>query len=647
MADASSIGSLSSSIDSLVAQYKSSLQSKSVTPLTDKKTTLNARITSLSTMKAKLQALYETAGGLAVSRSESVDVLNSSRFTNASTTIATSELTAAEKLAGSATRQIKIMMGGTDVTVDVTIAKDDTNDTVLTSIANAINASGTANQLLTASVSQLADGKEKLVLTSKTTGSQHAITLIDVGAGTLLDSIGLSDSVVTNRTGASAAATADDPVGNPGGYSLPGSIALLNAARSTKFVAYATQSSDIAVTASADSGATTGTHTLSVSQLAKNDTLITRQFVSTGTTISDALAGEGYGTKKFTITTGTGSAVEVSVAVTQGQTNATVLSAIASAVSAKTDFGVTASVVNDDGTHSRLVLTSKATGSAAAVSAVADVSGTLATTLGLTGISYASGARTLSSTSQTGFLKADSGLLDAKLKIDGVDIVRGTNTVTDALQGVTLTLNSLTTSDMTLGVTVNSGQIRSNLQKFLSDYNTAISHIKSQTAVDPTNNVRQIFAGDATILSLRFNLQTDVTKAVTGLGADPAALSDFGITADKDGALSVSDAVKFNNATTTDISKLAQVFDSADGIATRIKNRLSGFVATAGRLDATKDGVSGQLTSLNKQITKANERITMLVTKYRDQFAQLQAAYTAATNQQSMMTQLYTSLGLI
>jgi flagellar hook-associated protein 2 len=647
MADASSIGSLSSSIDSLVAQYKSSLQTKSVTPLTDKKTTLNARITSLSNMKSKLQTLFDSASGLAVSRSASADVLNSSRFTSASTTIATNELTAGEKIAGSATRQLKIMMGGTDVTIDVTITNDDTNDTVLNSIASAINASGTASQFLTASVASVADGKEKLVLTSKTVGSANAVTIIDVGSGTLLDKIGLADSVITNRTGASSSTTADDPVASPGGYSLPGDISLLNAARSAKFIGYSTQSSDIAVTASADSNATIGTHAISVSQLAKNDSLITRQFVSASTSISDALGAEGYGTKKFTITTGTGSAVEVSVGVTQGQTDSIVLSAIASAISSNAAFGVTASVVSDDSTHSRLVFTSKATGSASAVTAVSDTSGTLANALGLAGISYASGARTASSTGQTGFLKTDAALLDAKLKIDGIDVVRSTNTVADALRGVTLTLNSLTTSDVTLGVTLNSGLIRSNIQNFLSSYNAAMSHIKAQTAVDPDNNVRQIFAGDSTIMTLRFNLQTDISKAVSGLGTDPSTLAEFGITADKDGALSVSDAVKFNNATSTDVSKIAQVFDSADGIAARIKSRLSGFVTTGGRLDATKDGVSDQLTSLNKRITKENERITMLVARYRDQFAQLQAAYVAATNQSTMMTQLYTTLGLI
>jgi hypothetical protein len=159
MADASSIGSLTSSIETLVAQYKASLVSKSVTPLTDKKTKLNARITSYSTMKSKLQTLFDSASGLSVSRSASADVLSSSRFTNTSSTIATAELTAAEKLAGSATRQIKLMMGGTDVTIDITVTNGDSNDTVLNSIASAINASGTASQYVAASVAAVAEGQ--------------------------------------------------------------------------------------------------------------------------------------------------------------------------------------------------------------------------------------------------------------------------------------------------------------------------------------------------------------------------------------------------------------------------------------------------------------------------------------------------------
>jgi flagellar hook-associated protein 2 len=638
--------STATSLDSLVAQYKSSLQAQSVTPLQTKKASITARITGLSTLKSKLQALNDAAGSLNVTRAARADILRSSRFNDASTTIMAGELTSDEQTAGTAARQIKIMAGGLDVTVDVNLTNTDTNNTVLTSIANAINASTDASAKVTATVVAADTGQSRLVLTAKSAGSTNAITVQDIGPGTLLNSLGISASVVSGRTTASSATTADDPSHNPGGYYYSGAAAALDASRSTLFSAFTASSSDSSVGASADSTAVAGTHIINVSQLAKTDSVLTKQFGTDGTSISDALTAEGFGTKKFTVTTGTGSAVEVSVIVSSGQKNSTILSNIAAALNGTAGVGVTASVVNDDSTHSRLVLTSKTSGSANAITGISDTTGSLGGALGLTGMSFASAARTVASTSQTGFLKDNSGLLDAKFKLDGIDIVRGSNTAGDVLKGVTLTLNGQLGTDITLGVTLNTSQIQNNVQSFLNAYNATLSYIKTQTAIDPTTQTRQIFAGDSTVLSLRYSIQSDITKAVTGLGSDPSTLSAFGITAGADGCLTVSDASKFRSGLQADTTKLAQLFDSSDGIATRLVSRLSAYVSSGGSMDATKAVYATQSKSLDDRITRANDRIDRQAQKYRDDFATLQSAYIAATQQQAQMTQLYTSLGL-
>ena len=642
----STSSSTTTSLDSLVAQYKSSLQTQSVTPLQTKKASITARITALSTLKSKLQALNDAAGGLNVTRAARADILRTSRFNDATTTIITSELTTDEQTAGTAARQIKIMVGGVDATVDVNLTNTDTNNTVLTAIANAINTSPDASAKVTATVVAADTGQSRLVLTAKSTGSTNAVTVQDVGPGTLLSSLGISASVVSSRTTASSATTADDPSHNPGGYYYSGASSTLDALRSTQFSAFSASSSDSSVSASTDSTAIAGTHIINVSQLAKSDSIVTKQFVGDGTTVSDALTAEGFGTKKFTVTTGTGSAVEVSVIVSSGQKNSTILSNIAAALNGTSGLGVTASVVNDDSTHSRLVLTSKSSGSSNAITGISDTSGSLGGALGLTGISFTPAARTVASTSQTGFLKDDSGLLDAKFKLDGIDIVRSSNSVGDALKGVALTLNGQLGTDITLGVTLNTSQIQNNIQSFLNAYNGTLSYIKTQSSIDVTTQTRQIFAGDSTVMSLRYNIQSDITKAVSGLGSDPSTLSAFGITAAKDGTLSISDVSKFKAASQQDTTKLAQLFDSSDGIATRLVARLGAYVSSGGSMDATKAVYTAQTKSIDARITKANERIDRQAQKYRDDFATLQAAYIAATQQQSQMTQLYTSLGL-
>jgi flagellar hook-associated protein 2 len=646
MAGTISIGSLGSSIDSLAAQYKTLLQSQTLAPLQSKQANLTSQVSALATMKAKLKALYDSADAMVDSQTARTDRLHSSRFRDATSTIVTAELTPAEVTAGSATRRFTLNVGSHQSTIDVTLAGTDTNNAVLTAIANAINSNVDANPYVTATVEATSTGQSRLLLTSTGTGSQNALSLGDADGGTLMKNIGITSAVVKGRVAASISAAADDPTRAPGGYDYAGSAYTLDASSSSQYSAFSAQSSDSSIGVSASASASVGTHLVRVTSLAKSDTLITKQFTTSDTSVSSALSGEGFGTKKFTITNGSGSAVEISVAVENGDTNAQILTRIANAINTSQGMGVNASVVNDDGTHSRLVFSSRLTGSARAITAIADTSGTLANALGLTGVSFTPGARTLSSTSQTGFVIADSASLDAAFTLDGIAIKRSTNSVSDALSGVTLNLQGMSGSDVTIGIAFNTSQIQSNIQRFLDNYNSVLSHIKAQTAVDTTTYKRQIFAGNSTIISLRADLQTDMFREVPGLGDGPRLLSAIGITSDKQGLLSITDSAKFSEAMSAGTTALAQLFNSPDGLAVRLKNRLDAYVSADGRIDASTTNINNAITSLKTRINRTTDQINKQVQQYRDQFATLQSVLATVTAQQTQMQQLYTALGL-
>jgi flagellar hook-associated protein 2 len=400
------------------------------------------------------------------------------------------------------------------------------------------------------------------------------------------------------------------------------------------FLQYAVSSTHAEiVTATAGSAASLGTHTLLVSQLAKSDTVLSAQVTNTGTEI---IAAGGAGTREFRLTVnGVNTTVQVTLAA--GDTNSAVLGKIAAAVNAGTS-GATASVVMDTPTTSKIVFQSKTTGSAQAVS-MADTSGSLLAQIGLTA-SVISG-RTAVSGNAAGFIYSDTGLLDAKFALDGIQMVRSSNAVQDALAGVAFQLKGTqapTDDPVVLAVDYDKEKIRGKVEELLTAYNDAISYIAEKTAVDPSNNVREILAGDTVFRNLRIQMRGIAGGSVGSvLTGNPSLLSQIGITAAKDGTLTLSNTATFDAMMTEGVQKVADLFTSASGVAVRMKSLMEGFVTTGGQMDASKTGVDGQITSITSRVKRLEEQVTRKVNRYRDEFVRLQNTLAIVTQQQQIM----------
>jgi len=97
---------------------------------------------------------------------------------------------------GAGTKTIQVTVNGVTTNVNVDIAAGDSNSTVLSNLAKAINS---ADSSVSASVLSVNGTDDRLVINGKSTGSQGAISLGDV-SGTLLSTLGLGAGVVSART---------------------------------------------------------------------------------------------------------------------------------------------------------------------------------------------------------------------------------------------------------------------------------------------------------------------------------------------------------------------------------------------------------------------------------------------------------------
>jgi flagellar hook-associated protein 2 len=425
-------------------------------------------------------------------------------------------------------------------------------------------------------------------------------------------------------------------------------LALAQVGVLSPFQAKAASSSNTTVAmATASPAALAAVHTLSVSQLAKLSTVVSGQLTSSGT---DVVTAEGAGTKSVRITyDGTdpatsGTAVTVNVTLTAGDTNTTILTNLATAINSDATLGtkVSASVVSDTSGTVRLVLASKQTGLANKVR-VADVTGggTLLATIGLN-------SEVASAGTAGGFLYADSAL-DAKFKLDGLDITRSTNEVSDVLTGVTLNLLGPSTSDVTLTVGADKTAIKASLQAFLDAYNKALQFLRERTVVKvsattsgSTTEVNSVtrgpLAGEVTYLTLVANLRSDVGSSVSSVQTgNPALLADVGITAAPDGTLAISDTTKFDTAIDTQLSGLIELFASTNGVASRLITRLDGFVNTGGLIDGSLSTVTSKVQQINQQISTLTDRLSRQEAALRKQLSDLQKALSALSAQRFIL----------
>ena len=277
----------------------------------------------------------------------------------------------------------------------------------------------------------------------------------------------------------------------------------------------ATSSQPDVVTATAASTAISGTHQIVVSSLATTGTLYTDP-IAAGANTSFLSSGQTTGDIQIQVGGATGATRDI--AITQGSNDTlTTLASYINTQSTTNGWGVTASVVSD-ATGSRLSLQSQNSGTSGALATVANTNTTLT-------------------------FDSPVGGTNAALTIDGVPFSSTSNTVTGAIQGVTLNLISQSTgspaqsSQLTVGP--DTSQITSAINNFVSAYNTVISTINTQYVVDPTGSIpAPPLEGDVSLRGLQSSLLADAGFAVGG-NSGLVNLASMGINMNNDGTLTV------------------------------------------------------------------------------------------------------------
>lgn len=323
----------------------------------------------------------------------------------------------------------------------------------------------------------------------------------------------------------------------------------------SKFTSLTTSVGDSTVlTASAASTAIAGTHSLQVTTLAQAQAMRTN---FTAANVTDAV-----GTGSLTFYFGTYDSVGNTFTANPSKGAQTVtidaahnsLSGVRDAINGA-NMGVSASIIND-GTTNRLVLTSTNTGAANSLKiAVNDNDGNNTDMNGLSQVAYDPTAAAGSGKNMVQTLAAQ----DAVLSVDGISITKSSNTVTDAIQGVTLNLLKTTTAATSVTVAQDTGSISSAVQSFVKAYNDLHKTFSDLTSYDPKTQQAGVLQGDSVVRSIQSKITSMLGKSIMALDGSQLNLVNIGVNFQKDGTLAL-DTAKLQSAITSNPTNVMGLF---------------------------------------------------------------------------------------
>jgi len=267
------------------------------------------------------------------------------------------------------------------------------------------------------------------------------------------------------------------------------------------------------------------------------------------------------------------------------------------------------------------------------------VNGTDGQQLVLTGEEGADNAFTVGGAGVTGSVATVQTAQDAKLKIDGINVVSASNTVNDAVTGVTLQLKATNAgAATTMTVEADYGdKITNGLEAFVKAFNDVIGSVKSFGAYDAETRTAGALNGNRILRDTETTLRNLVfgQSSLQDQHGETMMLSKLGITFQKDGTLSI-DSDKLTAAIKKDPS-LAASF--AAEIGDRFNAGLDRLAGTGGAIQSATDGLRASVRGLEKRQEAMELRMLAVEARYRRQFGALDTLISSMNSTSNFIAQ--------
>jgi len=349
---------------------------------------------------------------------------------------------------------------------------------------------------------------------------------------------------------------------------------------------------------SAASSAAAGTYTVKVTQLAQSHQIVSKAAKAVSSTTTDIVSGTSA---SFTFKVGTGDNQTVSLGATGTLTD------LRDQIN-NLGAGVTASIINT-GTEAlpayRLALSSNNTGSANAITIVTDQ-----TDLDLVG----TGIDVLAAAQNS---KIDVGSSAV------VTIERSSNTISDAISGVTLTLAKAGTVQVNLSQDVNA--VKTNIKALATAYNEVVKFINDRSTYDITTKQGGVFFNEGAARTVLSRLRSALSSAVSGATVY-SNVGQVGFKTERDGTITVDEG-QLSTALSANYSAVKALFSNqgaATGLAQAVVSAVDGLNdVSGGALALRKNGLTSEIARVGNDIARQEDFLAGYEERLKRQFAAL------------------------
>jgi len=228
----------------------------------------------------------------------------------------------------------------------------------------------------------------------------------------------------------------------------------------------------------------------------------------------------------------------------------------------------------------------------------------------------------------------------AHVRVDTIDIYADSNTLDEAIPGLTLDLTQAEAGTNTsVSVSLDEAAIKSQIQNFVKGYNDVLGFIGAQSAKE--GSAGGILGGDSGVNGIKRRLQNLITTTVSNTGSF-AALSQLGLSTQKDGTLNLDDATLTdaiqNNLDS--VEKLLVGEGETDGIAVRFQDYLKGMTSSVdGLAAANKKNTTSTLKRIDGRIEQMEARLLKKEETMRAKFTALENLVSGMNSQSNFLTQ--------
>ncbi len=356
-----------------------------------------------------------------------------------------------------------------------------------------------------------------------------------------------------------------------------------------------------------------GNYVVEVNKLAQAQTLTTQAKVSDQ---GAKLGAEGVTDRSLTITAGN-PPKETKIPLSDDQTSLLEMRDAINGAKA----GVTASIMRVGDNDYQLAISSSTTGENNKISLQVDNDDKLGDILNY------------NATRGTGTaMKQTVAPQDAELMVNGTAIKRSTNSISDALQGVTIDLKTKTKTDepQHLVISTNTAGTTDKIKEWVDSYNSLLdtfnalskfTPVKTGEAPNPSNGP---LLGDNTLRGVQSSIKSALSAAQDN--PDLKGLGNLGISTNtKTGKLEI-DSAKLKKAMDEKPDQVSNFFvgnGKDTGMATEIHNQIQSYIKSGGIIENSTKSINTNLDRLNSQITTVTASIQNTIDRYKQQFVQL------------------------